>query len=130
VQEGRKFALSSLFEVGVDVESSDVLAMWLSHRSYRELTEQGGTKIQVNHLSMKMQLEGEGDYPITLDREPLEIPVVYARDNQRASWIFYKDPDNPLLVEYVSKYFRQSLQSVSTAATNRLRWIKALPPVK
>ena len=130
VRDGQKFSLTRLFKFGVNVESDDELAMWLSEQLYRRLIEEGETRIRINSSSLDLRLEGEGTYPITLNRKAVQIPVIYAKDSRRGSWVFHRDPNNPLLVEYVSAYFRQSLRAVSTVSTNKLRWIKELPPVK
>ena len=130
IQDGQQFSLTGLFKFGVDVESEDELAMWLSEQLYRRLIEEGETRMRASSSSLDLRLEGEGDYPITLNRKAVQIPVIYAKDSRRGSWVFHRDPNNPLLVEYVSAHFRQSLRAVSTGATNKLRWIKKLPPVR
>lgn len=130
VKEGTSFSLNSLFEVGVDMESSRVMTVWLSERMYRELTLSGETKIKLNRLPLLMKLKGEGTYRLKLNKKVEEIPVIYVEDSRKGSWTFHKNPENPILVEYVFPYFRQSLKVVSTARTNKLRWIRKLPPVK
>lgn len=130
IREATRFSLSSLFEVGVDVESSETMTVWLSQRMYRELNEQGSTRVQLNRLPVKMKLTGQGTYRLTINKEEQEIPVIHVEDDRKGSWTFFKNADNPILVEYVSPYFHQYLKIVSIAPTNKLRWIKKLPPVK
>jgi len=130
VREAKVFHLSSLFEVGVDMESGDAMTVWLSGKVYQELTETGSSKIRLNRLPVKLSLMEEGSFTLTVDKEVIEIPVIHVQDDRKGLWMFYKNPENPLLVAYHSTYFSQHLKTVSTASTNKLRWIQQLPPVK
>ncbi|MEE8348370.1 MAG: riboflavin synthase [Acidobacteriota bacterium] len=130
VQEAKIFHLSSLFEVGVDMESKDAMTMWLSGKVYQELTEKGNSKIRLNRLPVELKVTDEGVVEITLDKKVVEIPVIHVQDDRKGFWTFYKNPENPLLVAYRSTYFSQHLKTVSTSPTNKLRWIHQLPPVK
>ncbi|MEE2840037.1 MAG: riboflavin synthase [Acidobacteriota bacterium] len=130
VQEAKIFHLSSLFEVGVDMESGDAMTVWLSEKVYRELTEKGSSKIRLNRLPVTLSLMEEGSFTLTVDKQVVEIPVIHVQDDRKGLWMFYKNPENPLLVAYHSTYFSQHLKTVSTASTNKLRWIQQLPPVK
>jgi hypothetical protein len=130
VQEAKVFHLSSLFEVGVDMESGDAMTVWLSGKVYRELTEKGSSKIRLNRLPVTLSLMEEGSFTLTVDKQVVEIPVIHVQDDRKGLWMFYKNPKNPLLVAYHSTYFSQHLKTVSTASTNKLRWIQQLPPVK
>ena len=112
------------------MESKDVMTIWLSEKMFRELTEEGKARIEFNHLPLKMELEGESTFKLTVDKQVREIPVIRVRDDRKGFWAFHKDSGNPILVEYVSPYYRQYLKSISTAPKNSLRWIKKLPPVK
>lgn len=130
VREARKFSFAGLFEVGVDMESNDTMTVWLSERMYRDLTEQGVTKIRLNRSPLTMEMQGEGTFDLMINQEVQEIPVIHVRDDRGNRWVFHKDPSNPILVEYSSHYFRRHLKVVSTKPRNNLRWIKKLPPVK
>ena len=130
VQEAKVFHLSSLFEVGVDMESGDAMTVWLSGKVYRELTEKGSSKIRLNRLPVTLSLMEEGSFTLTVDKQVVEIPVIHVQDDRKGLWMFYKNPENPLLVAYHSTYFSQHLKTISTASTNKLRWIQQLPPVK
>ena len=112
------------------MESRDAMAVWLSEKIYQELTEKGSSQIRLNRLPVKMSLTEEGTFELTVDKEVVEIPVIHVQDDRKGSWTFYKNPENPLLVAYRSTYFSQYLKTVSTASTNKLRWIQQLPPVK
>ncbi len=130
VKEARKFTFAQLFQSGVDMESRDVMTIWLSERIYRDLTRNGSAKISYNRLTVKMELEGEGTLPLTVDKQVRKIPVIQVRDDRNGLWSFHKDPDNPILVRYVSPYLHRYLKTVATGPKNKLRWIRELPPVK
>ena len=130
VSKAGRFTVSSLFEVGVDVESSAVMTLWLSEKIYQDLTEKGEARIELNRSPIKLTLKDEGTYSLTINKQVEEIPVIHVEDNRKGFWTFHKSGENPLLVEYVTPYFRQHLKTVSTDPSNKLRWIKELPPVK
>ncbi len=130
VEEARNFTFTSLFEVGVEMESSDTMTYWLSERMYQELTENGETQVLINRAPVKWQLKGEGTYRLTVNKEIEEIPTISVEDDRKGSWTFHKNRENPLLLEYVTPYFHQRLTVVSTAPTNILRWMRQVPPVK
>jgi riboflavin synthase len=130
VSKAGRFTVSSLFEVGVDVESSEMMTLWLSEKIYRDLTEKGKAGFELNRSAMRFTLKGEGTYSLTIDKKVEEIPVIHVEDNRKGSWTFYKNQENPLLVEYVTPYFHQHLKTASTGPSNKLRWINVLPPVK
>ena len=130
VKEARKFTFAQLFQGGVDMESSDVMTIWLSESMYRDLTRNGSAKISYNRLTLKMELEGEDTLPLTVDKQVRKIPVIRVRDDRGGHWSFHKDPGNPILVRYVSPYLRRYLKTVATGSKSRLRWIRELPTVK
>ena len=104
--------------------------MWLSDRLYQQLIANGEVKIKINSSSLNLKLEREGTYPIILNQKSVQIPAIYAKDSRKGTWVFHKDADNPLLVEYISTNFHQSLRSVVTSSNNQLRWIREFPQVK
>ena len=130
ISKAGRFTVSSLFEVGVDVESSEVMTLWLSEKVYRDLTEKGEARIALNRSPITLTLKDEGTYSLTINKQLEEIPVIHVEDNRKGFWTFHKSGENPLLVEYVTPYFHQYLKTVSTDPSNKLRWIKELPPVK
>ncbi len=130
VEEARNFTFTSLFEVGVEMESSDTMTYWLSERMYQELTEDGETQVQVNNSPVKLKVKGEETYRLTVNKEVQEIPTLSIEDDRGGTWFFHKDRENPLLLAYVTPYFHQRLTVVSTAPTNTLRWMRQVPPVK
>lgn len=130
VSKAGRFTVSSLFDVGVEVESSEMMTLWLSEKVYRDLTEKGEASIALNRSPIIMTLKDEGTYSLTINKQVEEIPVIHVEDNRKGSWTFHKSDENPLLVEYVTPYFHQRLKTVSTDPGNKLRWINELPPVK
>jgi len=130
VQDGRKFILESLFDAGVDAESPDAMTMWLSTRMYRELKENGHTRIELNRLPLKMKVVGTGTFDLVVDKQQIQIPVLTVEDERKNTWVFYDDPENPLMVEYKTPRYRKYLKSVSTSSWPGLKWIKQIPPVK
>ena len=130
VEKADTFSLSGLFEMGVDIESSDTMTIWLSRRLYQELAEKGKANVKINRLATQMQVKNEGTVSILVNGEELEIPVIYVDDGRSGIWVFQKDPENPILVQFASPYFLQSLKRVSTAPTNKLRWIQKPAPVR
>ena len=130
VSKARRFTVSALFEVGVDVQSSEMMTLWLSQKIYQDLTEKGEVRIELNRSPIKLTLKDEGTYSLTLNKQVEEIPVIHVEDNRKGFWTFHKSRENPLLVEYVTPYFHQRLKTVSIGPNNKLRWIRELPPVK
>ena len=130
VSKAGRFTVSSLFDVGVEVESSEMMTLWLSEKVYRDLTEKGEASIALNRSPIHLTLKDEGTYSLIINKQVEEIPVIHVEDNRKGSWTFHKSGENPLLVEYVTPYFHQRLKTVSTDPGNKLRWINELPPVK
>ncbi len=130
IEKAKIFHLSTLFEVGVDIESDDSMTVWLSRKIYEELTLKGNSAIRLNRVPLRMNLKEEGTFELTVDKQVVEIPVIHVEDNQKGFWTFYRNLENPILVAYRSTYFSQQLKTVSTSPSNKLRWIHQLPPVK
>ncbi|MGH9338007.1 MAG: hypothetical protein ACRD1R_00040 [Acidobacteriota bacterium] len=130
VHEADQFNLIGLFEVGVDLESEEATTIWLSRAMYQDLLDDGYAQIRLNSQPVKLQVQGEGSYNIVVDKEPAQVPIIRVKDNRRGEWVFLKDPVNPLLIEYVTPYFRQTLKRISTDPENDLRWVREIPPVK
>ncbi len=129
VGKGKKFTLTHLFDAGVDIESKDVMTVWISKWMYDELTNEGSVKIKSNRLPLTMRVEGKDVHTLALNRRELELPVLRLKDSRGGSWAFHEDRDNPVLMEYVLGHYRLYLKSVSTSRKS-LRWIRKLPPVK
>ncbi len=130
LEQSRRFTLLSLFEVGVDEEAPDETTLRLSRALFTELAAQKSLKLQLNGVPLKMEWVGEEPFVLKLDREEVEVTGVRVQDNRRGSWLFLKDPDLPLVLEYVTSYFHHRLESLSTPDRPSLRWIRRLPPIK
>lgn len=94
-----------LFEAGVGYESSDTVTKWLSGKMYRELTLGKPVKYKLNNLKAEFILDGREVYKLFLDGDELEIPAIRVKDSRKGVWLFQDDPNNPLLLRYVSPTF-------------------------
>lgn len=129
VETAEKLTYGKLFEAGVEYESSDTVTKWLSGKMYRALSEGSPVKYKLNNLEAEFVLDGREVYKLMLDGEEMEIPAIRIKDSRKGVWLFQDDPDNPLLLKYVTPYFREELTRVSNSQNNQLRWIHKLPPV-
>jgi riboflavin synthase len=130
VKEGNRFFLDRLFEPGVDVASRDGMTIWLSEKIYQDLIRDGMVKIQFNNTPLKMTLEGEETFVVSVDKRPVEVAAIRLHDDRKGVWLFHKDPNNPIMLEFTSRHYRQYLKSISTKSWPGLRWIRELPKVK
>jgi hypothetical protein len=130
VQEASQFSVNDLFEIGMDVESSKATTKWLSRKVYEELLEKGGSKIKLNRISAKFELKEESTRQVSVNKVVTEVPVIIVTDSRNGVWAFLKDPDNPIVIEYQTPYYYESLARISTDEKNQLRWIKKLPPIR
>ncbi len=129
VESAECLTYGKLFEAGVGYESSDTVTKWLSGKMYRELSKGKPVKYKLNRLRAEFVLEGREVYQLSLDGKVMEIPAIRVKDSRKGVWLFQDDPDNPLLLRYVSPYFREELTKVSNSDDNQLRWIKKIPPI-
>ena len=118
-----------LFQAGVGYESSDTVTKWLSGKMYSELLEGRPVKYKLNNLRAEFVLDGRETFKLKIDGEERELSALRIKDSRKGIWLFQDDPENPLLLSYVSPYFREELKRVSNSDSNQLRWIKTLPPV-
>jgi hypothetical protein len=130
VSDAKKLTVGRLFEAGVDMESEDVMTNWLSTHIYRNLIEDGEAQVKLNRTKVTLKLVEEGSRGLFLNRVEVEVPVVRLEDSKGGSWVVHKDQQNPVLIEYRSQYYHMRLTRISNSKSNKLRWIKALPPVK
>lgn len=124
LNQSDRYILSSLFDVGVDVEAKNSTTLWLSRKVFRQLKESGQTKVYLNGLKDEFKKVAEVDYPLMVNRESLPARALHLKDHRDNEWWFLDDEDNPLLLEYKTNHFHQKLKSVSTDRKNTLRWIK------
>jgi len=129
VETAERLTYGGLFEAGVGYESSDTVTKWLSGKMYRDLSEGSPVKYKLNNLQAEFVLVGREVYKLMLDDEEMEIPAIRVKDSRNGVWLFQDDPENPLLLRYVSPFFRDELTRVSNSRNNQLRWIHKLPPV-
>lgn len=130
VQTAKIFHLHSFFEIGIDVESDNAMTGWLSADMYKELTEKESFKMKLNRMPVKMTLVGKGVFTLTVDKQVVEVPVIYVEDDRQGLWTFHENPENPILMAYRSIHFDQYLETISNSPDNKLRWIQHLPPIK
>ncbi len=130
VAKGRSFTLNRLFQVGVDSQSPDAMTLWLSDWMYKELGEKGKIKIKNNRLPMTLEKKEHGTFSYRQDKVTVEAAVFRIQDSRGGSWTVLDDAENPLIVGYESRYYKQRLKSVASRAQFPLRWIKKLPPVR
>lgn len=129
VENAESLTYGRLFEAGVGYESSDTITKWLSARMFSELSLGKPVKYKLNNMKAEFVLDGREFYKVLLDGDELEIPAIRIKDSRKGVWLFQDDSGNPLLLRYVSPYFREELKRVSNADGNQLRWIKKLPAV-
>lgn len=130
VNEGHRFALDRLFEVGVDTESPDVTVLWLPRKVFAELLKNGAVSLHFNGLPLKMKVLGESTFALNVDKRSREVAAIRIEDERKNVWVFHKDEQNPLLLEYTTPHYRQYLRSISTTSWPGLKWIKNIPPVR
>lgn len=130
VENATQFSLDKLFEAGVEMESSDRMVKWLPRRRYLELVDHNHVKFKFGHQSLKLNLRGRSTRVMVVNGEEMVVDVIEAMDEMGTRWAFLKDPDNPLMVEYRSRYYQESLTRVSNGSIKSLRWIRKLPPIK
>jgi len=129
VESAESLTYGKLFQAGVGYESSDTITKWLSGKMFSELLEGVPVKYKLNNVKAEFVLDGREDYKIRVDGEEMEIPAIRIKDSRKGIWLFQDDPANPVLLSYVSPYFREELKRVSNSDNNQLRWISTLPPV-
>lgn len=124
IENAPAFTLSGLFEVGVDTESSKVITKWLPRRVFRELLQEGKARIKLNNIATELKRTGEGVFTLELDKVEVTVPVIELKDGRNGEWKVLNDASNPILLEYSTPYYNETLVRVSTSDQNQLRWIK------
>ncbi len=130
VESGSSFTLRGHYQVGVDVESPDTSTIWLPRSIHSKLMEKGKAKFKRNRLPVDLRKIEDGTRTLQHNERKVEIEVFTAQDSRGDKWTFSADPENPILVGFESRYFKQRLVSFSTPKRDTLRWIRKLPPVK
>jgi hypothetical protein len=124
VAEAGGYETSSLFAVGKDKKTRNEMTLWLSRRVFTELKEKKTARWNLNGVASKLSFIEEGSIPVEINRNVVELPVIRAADDRRAEWNFLDQPENPLMIRYEVRNYRQTLASITTGAPDSLRWIK------
>jgi len=124
VADARGYEISSLFARGKDKKTKNETALWLSRRVFTELMEKKTAKWNLNGVASKLSYIDEGTVTVEVNRNTASIPVIRAADDRNGQWSFLNLPDNPLMISYEVRNYRQSLSSITTGAPDSLRWIK------
>ena len=124
VADARGYEASSLFAVGKDIKTRNETALWLSRRVFTELKEKKTARWNLNGVAAKLSFIEERSVPVEVNRNIVELPVIVAADDRNAEWSFLNQPENPLMIRYEVRNYRQTLSSITTGASDSLRWIK------
>ena len=130
VESAETLTYGKLFQAGIGYEPKETVTKWLSGRMDREMVQGKPVKYKVNNLQAEFVLDGREEFTLTLDGEEIAVPAIRIKDSRKGTWLFQDDPGNPLLLKYVSPYFREELKRVSNSSDNQLRWINTLPAVQ
>jgi len=123
IREAKGFS-SSLFEAGMDIQTKDVTALWLSQKLFRELKEKKKAKYEIDRVRGWLTLAGSDQLSVDVNHSPMVFPVIRVLDDRKAERWFLDQEDNPLMVQHLVRQYRQTLESITTNRPNTLRWIK------
>ena len=124
VADARGYEVSSLFAVGKDISTRNETALWLSRRVFTELKEKKTVRWNLNGVAGKLSFIEEESIPIEVNRNVVQVAVIRAADDRNAEWSFLNQPENPLMIRYEVRNYRQTISSITTGAPDSLRWIK------
>jgi len=124
IADAKGYEVSSLFTNGRDKRTKNETALWLSRRVFIELVEKKTARWNLNGVAGKLNFIEEGSVAVEVNRNIVDIPVIRAADDRGAEWSFLNLLENPLMVSYEVRNYRQSLASITTGAPDSLRWIK------
>lgn len=124
IETGDRYIISSLFDVGVDVESRNSTTLWLSRKVFNQIKDNGRARVYLNGLKNEFQKLAEEDYMLAVNRRSSPARALKVKDDRNNEWWFLDDADNPILLEYKTEHFHQKIKSVTTDRKNTLRWIK------
>lgn len=130
LQEAETLMTAGVFEAGVDREIEDAAARWLPQKIYQDLQDKEEVRVRLNNFPSKLRRESRGTARLSWNGAEVEIPVLVLHDGRGGSWKFLDIAANPLLVEYRTRFYRESLVRIATENVSALRWIKQLPPIK
>lgn len=123
LKESRKISFARLFDNGVEIEKADFLTLWLSEKIYDDLKRDRRSPILLDSIKDEFVLQETTPYTLLIDKRPTAVSALKVKDNRGASWLFLDSKDNPIMLEYQSKYYLQKIRSLTTRG-NILRWIR------
>jgi hypothetical protein len=124
VTDAEDFISSRLFEAGKDNRVEKKMTIWLSQHIYRELREKEEIKVKIDSMPARMEVIGEGQLTVSVNRSARRIPILKVRDSRGAERWFINSESNPLMVKHIFRGYTQTLSSITTDKSNTLRWIK------
>jgi len=124
VAEAKGYEISSQFATGKDKKTRNETTLWLSRRVFIELKEKKTARWNLNGVETRLKFIEEASVSVEVNRNVTELPVIRAADDRNGIWSFLNQQENPLMVHYEIRNYRQTLASVTTGAPDALRWIK------
>lgn len=120
----KAFVNARLFEGGVDTKGREATTLWLSTQIFRDIKAKRRIKMILDSVEAWLTLEGSEKMMVTVNRSPIELPVIRVKDDRGSDRWFLDYEDNPLLARHVVRHYDQTLVSITTDKANTLRWIK------
>ena len=120
----RAYEMTSLFVGGRDRRAQNAMTLWLSPRVFSELKEKKTVRWNLNGVASRLDFIAEENISVEVNRNVVNLPVIRAADDRNGEWSFLNQPENPLMVRYEVRDYRQTLYSITTGASESLRWIK------
>jgi hypothetical protein len=124
VEGAKGYVSSELFKSGVDSRAKNVTTLWLSRRIFRELKEKKKAKFDLDGVSALLSYIGDDHITVTVNRTPMDLPVIKISDDRGSERWFLDDESNPLMLKHSLRQYSQTLASITTDKQNTLRWIK------
>ena len=124
VEGAKGFASSELFKSGVDSRAKNVTTLWLSRRIFHELKDKKKAKVEIDGVPGLLTYLGEDHLTVTVNRAPMDLPVIKIADDRGSERWFLDDESNPLMLKHSLRQYSQTLTSITTDKQNTLRWIK------
>jgi len=124
LNEGQAFVNASLFEGGVDTRGKDATTLWLSRQLFRGIKAKGRIKVMLDSVDGWLTLDGTDKITVSVNRSPIDLPVIKVKDERGSERWFLDYEENPLLARHTIRQYDQTLASITTDRPNTLRWIK------
>jgi hypothetical protein len=123
LKESRKISFARLFDNGVEIDRADFLTLWLSENIYDDLKRNQRSQLTLDAIKEEFLLVETIPYPLMVDKQRVVVSALKLKDSRGAFWTFMDARDNPIMLEYRSKYFLQKVRSLTTHG-NILRWVR------